>query len=744
MQQIEKALDGITAYLPNASLLEYIDEIEWEKLHVQNGANDYVASGPEEHPVSSWHLDGKLDASRLATLTVNYIDSETDDEIITSSQFTVGVGTYQSADQYRIEIANYTYDHADPEYVYVTKRGKNEINLYYTRQSASLQYDLNADSGITGEAPATQRGYIEDSVTVAGADGFSRAGYNFVSWNTAPDGSGKSYPASSQFTFTDQTTTTLYAQWVKTEGMWHSVTYVDGVDGEEIEVPAGSASVLQGTEYTVSDQVPERTGWTFTGWKTSDVTGSEQTYQAEGTFTMPKKDVTLEAQWEADKDTKYTVEFYFQDDETGKFEIDDSLTDETRIGTTDQPVSVTDADKAVERDNYVFDEENASNVLADATLNGDGSTTLKVYYKLSLDVAYDLNGGSSDETLSYPGLDWGVDTPKISDPTRAGYTFNGWDPEVDATVTKDATYTAKWEADFSDFSVAGDEWAYNGSSRQIQVDGVYAGDKLTYTSSNGEVLATCDVTADGIVNAPEFLNVSDGDTVTVTVTRGGKTASAKATMTITPLTITVTPRDIRKTQGQADPTLTSDYSGYLRGETAGWTGALTREPGEAVGTYTISKGSLQLADNPAGNFLAQNYILVVNEGTFTIVAAPVTPGGGDTPTPTPGGGGDGTPTPGTPATVTPADDTTTDEAAPEETIVDDENALAAPTDTIGDDDTPLAAGAKDEDCWVHWLILLGMILSAVYFVGVGARRRKFTSSLLGYEDKVLGNDRDNA
>ena len=535
---------------------------------------------------------------------------------------------------------------------------------------------------------------------------------------------------------------TLEAQWVKTEGMWHSVTYVDGVDGEEIDVPAGSSSVLQGTEYTVSDQEPERTGWTFTGWKTTDVTGSEQTFQAEGTFTMPNKDVTLEAQWEAKSGIAYTVEFYFQDAVDGFFKIDDTLTD-TRTGTTDQPVAATDDDKAVSRDNYVFDEANEANVLSDETLNGDGSTKLKVYYKLSLDVAYDLNGGSSDETLSYPGLDWGVDTPKISDPTRAGYTFDGWDPEVDATVTKDATYTAKWEADFSDFSVDGDEWTYNGSSRQITVNGVYAGDKLTYTSSNGEVLATCDVTADGIVNAPEFLNVSDSDTVTVTVTRGGKTASAEATMTITPLTITVTPRDIRKTQGQADPALTSDYSGYLLGETAGWTGALTREPGEAVGTYIISQGSLQLADNPAGNFLAQNYVLVVNEGTFTIVAAPVTPGGGDDPTPTPGGGGDGTPTPGTPATVTPADDTTTDEAAPEEAIDDDTTPLVTPTETIDDGDTPLAAG-KHEDCWVHWIILIGMILSAVYFVGVSVRRRKFTSSLLGYENKVLDNDRDNA
>ena len=265
---------------------------------------------------------------------------------------------------------------------------------------------------------------------------------------------------------------------------------------------------------------------------------------------------------------------------------------------------------------------------------------------------------------------------------------------------------------------------YNGTD-QTWVPTVTDGDKVLVAGTDYEVsYSTSDRT-----------NVTG--TIKVTITgEGNYTGSVERYYQITPLTITVTPHDIRKTQGQADPALTSDYSGYLRGETAGWTGALTREPGEAVGTYTISKGSLQLADNPAGNFLARNYNLVVNEGTFTIVAAP---GGGDTPTPTPGGGSDGTPTPGAPATVTPADDTTTDEV-----IADDDTALAAPTDTIGDDDTPLAAGAKDEDCWVHWLILLGMILSAVYFVGVGVRRRKFTSSLLGYEDKVLGNDRDNA
>ena len=245
-------------------------------------------------------------------------------------------------------------------------------------------------------------------------------------------------------------------------------------------------------------------------------------------------------------------------------------------------------------------------------------------------------------------------------------------------------------------------------------------------------------------------NVTGDITVTITG-KGNYKGTVERHYQITPLTITVTPDNLSKYVGQADPTLTSTYAGYVQGETAGWTGSLTREPGEAAGTYVISQGDLQLADNPDGNFLAQNYNLVVNNGIFTILDAPVTPGGGGgtptpTPTPTPDGGNP-TPVPGAPAVVTTGDDTTDDAAddavEPEEAIEDDTTPMAGPTETIGDDGTPLADG-KHEDCWVHWLILLGMILSAVYFVGVSVRRRKFTSSLLGYEDKVLGNDRDNA
>ena len=374
-------------------------------------------------------------------------------------------------------------------------------------------------------------------------------------------------------------------------------------------------------------------------------------------------------------------------------------------------------------------------------LNAESVKSYTVSYGWSGDVPSQIEDAPSGFVAKY-----GTNRTVATEPYEAGdtvtdergvWTFNGWTTGDVAVANgqfrmpaNDVVFTGTWTLTTVDISGpnvtvnAPEDVDYNGTD-QTWEPVVTDGEKALVAGTDYEVSYSTD----------DHTNVTG--TIKVTITgKGNYTGSVERYYQITPLTITVTPRDIRKTQGQADPTLTSDYSGYLRGETAGWTGALTREPGEAVGTYTISKGSLQLADNPDGNFLAQNYVLVVNEGTFTIVAAPVTPGGGDTSTPTPGGG---TPTPGTPATVTPADDTTTDEA-----IEDDDTALAAPTDTIGDDDTPLAAGAKDEDCWVHWLILLGMILSAVYFVGVGVRRRKFTSSLLGYEDKVLGNDRDNA
>ena len=98
-----------------------------------------------------------------------------------------------------------------------------------------------------------------------------------------------------------------------------------------------------------------------------------------------------------------------------------------------------------------------------------------------------------------------------------------------------------------------------------------------------------------------------------------------------------------------------------------------------------------------------------------------------------------TPTPGDPGATGTPETPATEEAT--ETIEDDATPRTAP-EPIDDDGTPLASGAH-RDCWVHWLMLLGILVTVVYYGGVGVRRVRFSSSLQSFEDDVLGNDETN-
>lgn len=67
------------------------------------------------------------------------------------------------------------------------------------------------ENGGTGTAPGPFAQYYGTTIATAPADTFTRSGYTFVSWSTAPDGSGTAYADGATFTFTADTT--LYAQW---------------------------------------------------------------------------------------------------------------------------------------------------------------------------------------------------------------------------------------------------------------------------------------------------------------------------------------------------------------------------------------------------------------------------------------------------------------------------------------------------------------------------------------------------
>lgn len=82
----------------------------------------------------------------------------------------------------------------------------------------------------------------------------------------------------------------------------YKVTYVDGVDDEELEVPVDTNEYKKGDKATIKEGIT-REDYAFTGWL---YTGNI-VYQPGDQLTMPAKNVTLTAQWAAV--TNYTVTY---------------------------------------------------------------------------------------------------------------------------------------------------------------------------------------------------------------------------------------------------------------------------------------------------------------------------------------------------------------------------------------------------------------------------------------------------
>lgn len=116
---------------------------------------------------------------------------------------------------------------------------------------------------------------------------------------------------------------------------------------------------------------------------------------------------------------------------------------------------------------------------------------------------------------------------------------------------------------------------------------------------------------------------------------------------------------------------------------------------------------------------------------FTAIPAPTpTP----TPVPTPVGPAIPAATPAAaPAPAAPA----AAPAAPAVVIPDEENPLAAPEQEIADDENPLAA-FDHEECWVHWFMIAGILLTIIYGAVVVLRRTRNTKHIDKMEKALIG------
>ena len=159
----------------------------------------------------------------------------------------------------------------------------------------------------------------------------------------------------------------------------------------------------------------------------------------------------------------------------------------------------------------------------------------------------------------------------------------------------------------------------------ITVDGTYTYDgtekKPTVVVKDGDNVISKDEYSVSYAN-----NINAGTaTVTITDAAGGNyNVSGSTTFTIGKATITVTPTaGQKKTYGDTnEPTLEYSYAGAENSETPAFTGALAREDGTNAGDYAITIGSLKLVDK--GDFKADNYELKLADTAVQFTIEPKT------------------------------------------------------------------------------------------------------------------------
>ena len=258
------------------------------------------------------------------------------------------------------------------------------------------------------------RSYEYDALAVvkSGSGITPPAGKVFLGWTTVAGGTTVTkYPGSTvQMKDQDITLYAVYGDKASTVQLTYKANGGKEADITETDIPNNKQVTLR------DENTFTRTGYHFTGWNTeANGTGTSFSAGASARVDNLGSGNVLYAQWAPSTNTKYTVEFYYQDGDSYQLDHRDP-----RTGTTDTTVSVTNADKeAKENGKYTFDANNANNILS-GPVAADGSLVLKLYFKLNqfqLTINYVYADGttaatSHSETLTV-GEDYSVNSPEI-------------------------------------------------------------------------------------------------------------------------------------------------------------------------------------------------------------------------------------------------------------------------------------------------------------------------------------------
>ena len=240
-----------------------------------------------------------------------------------------------------------------------------------------------------------------------------------------------------------------------------TVTYTDGVDGEVFEDKVFS-DLKSGEDTPAFGKDPYRYGYTFAGWdpEVTETVTETVTYVAMWTPVEPKAptadelkelDVAVQVKCVVDDSQQHTEAYgllgecdvdYFVG-EPRKVE-DDWLCDISYVPN----LYVAEFNTTFQNLKHVQNDEK----IVPVTLIWAGdSWQLKTQGRVHVTEEYTVtytDGVDGEEVFAdqvYSDLRKDSTTPAFNGtPTRTGYTFAGWEPEVAETVTETVTYAAKW------------------------------------------------------------------------------------------------------------------------------------------------------------------------------------------------------------------------------------------------------------------------------------------------------------
>lgn len=136
-----------------------------------------------------------------------------------------------------------------------------------------------------GDGTGTMTNQVASAPEALSANSFTRTGYTFLGWSSAPNGQGTLYSDLATYAFSADVT--LYARW---SAVSYTVTY-----------DTQGGSTVTSSSYTIGSAVtlpaaPTRTGFSFSGWFVASTGGTAlgTTYSPPGTG-----NITLYAQWTA-------------------------------------------------------------------------------------------------------------------------------------------------------------------------------------------------------------------------------------------------------------------------------------------------------------------------------------------------------------------------------------------------------------------------------------------------------------